>query len=188
MGFYSAATLVKDAQRHGLKVKPIDITVSEWACTLEKESKSSTTGTQSTRTISDSVLHGHASRRAEKGALSVSDKLDSASNNSEEGAEPERLKPELCSHDYGTAEGAPLQTKFVNDAQRISLQCTFALRMGLRYAKGLRQESAHAIIRERNRTPFTSIADLAYRVPELRRDEMVLLASIGALNTIRRQS
>ena len=36
MGFYSAATLVKDAQRHGLKVKPIDITCSEWNCTLEK--------------------------------------------------------------------------------------------------------------------------------------------------------
>ena len=35
MGFYSPATIVKDAQRHGLKVKPIDVTVSEWACTLE---------------------------------------------------------------------------------------------------------------------------------------------------------
>jgi error-prone DNA polymerase len=120
MGFYSPATIVKDAQRHGLKVKPIDVTMSEWACTLEKESKSFTTETQSTRRISDPVLKGHA----------------------------------------------------------------FALRMGLRYAKGLREESARAIIRERNRSPFTSIADLAYRVPELRRDEMVLLASIGALNTI----
>jgi error-prone DNA polymerase len=35
MGFYSAATLVKDAQRHGLKVKPVDITCSDWNCTLE---------------------------------------------------------------------------------------------------------------------------------------------------------
>jgi len=30
MGFYSAAVLVKDAQRHGLRVKPIDIQVSAW--------------------------------------------------------------------------------------------------------------------------------------------------------------
>jgi error-prone DNA polymerase len=37
MGFYSAATLVKDAQRHGLKVRPIDVTCSEWLCTLEKD-------------------------------------------------------------------------------------------------------------------------------------------------------
>jgi error-prone DNA polymerase len=35
MGFYSPATLVKDAQRHGLKVKPIDVTKSDWLCTLE---------------------------------------------------------------------------------------------------------------------------------------------------------
>ena len=37
MGFYSPATLVKDAQRHGLKVKPIDVTKSDWLCTLEPE-------------------------------------------------------------------------------------------------------------------------------------------------------
>jgi error-prone DNA polymerase len=37
MGFYSAAVLVKDAQRHGLRVKPIDVQVSEWPCTVEHE-------------------------------------------------------------------------------------------------------------------------------------------------------
>jgi error-prone DNA polymerase len=35
LGFYSAATLVKDAQRHGVAVLPIDVTRSEWECTLE---------------------------------------------------------------------------------------------------------------------------------------------------------
>jgi error-prone DNA polymerase len=35
MGFYSPATIVKDAQRHGLKVLPVDVTRSEWNCTLE---------------------------------------------------------------------------------------------------------------------------------------------------------
>jgi error-prone DNA polymerase len=35
MGFYSPAILVKDAQRHGLRVLPIDVTTSEWDCTLE---------------------------------------------------------------------------------------------------------------------------------------------------------
>src|SRR5437762_9395639 len=37
MGFYSPATLVKDAQRHGLRVKPIDARYSEWRCTLERD-------------------------------------------------------------------------------------------------------------------------------------------------------
>ncbi len=35
MGFYSPAVLIKDAQRHGLRVLPIDITRSVWDCTLE---------------------------------------------------------------------------------------------------------------------------------------------------------
>jgi error-prone DNA polymerase len=39
MGFYSPATLVKDAQRHGLKVRPVDIICSDWNCTLENNSQ-----------------------------------------------------------------------------------------------------------------------------------------------------
>ena len=35
MGFYHPATVVKDAQRHGLRVKPIDVTCSDWGCSLE---------------------------------------------------------------------------------------------------------------------------------------------------------
>src|ERR1700726_3621751 len=35
MGFYRPATIVKDAQRHGLKVLPVDVMKSEWQCTLE---------------------------------------------------------------------------------------------------------------------------------------------------------
>ncbi|HEY4057386.1 MAG TPA: error-prone DNA polymerase [Kofleriaceae bacterium] len=35
MGFYSAATIVGDSRRHGLELRPIDVTKSEWDCTLE---------------------------------------------------------------------------------------------------------------------------------------------------------
>jgi error-prone DNA polymerase len=109
MGFYSPATIVKDAQRHGLRVRPVDIMTSEWLCTVESDEST---------TMSD---------------------------------------------------------------KRLSL---LVLRMGFRYAKGLREEAAQAIVRERGRRPFDSIADLAHRVPELRRNELVLLASIGGLNSI----
>ena len=37
MGFYMPAVLVKDAQRHGLRIKPIDVQISDWACTIEHE-------------------------------------------------------------------------------------------------------------------------------------------------------
>ena len=36
MGFYAPATIVGDAQRHGLAVRPIDVTQSAWDCTLEQ--------------------------------------------------------------------------------------------------------------------------------------------------------
>jgi error-prone DNA polymerase len=93
MGFYHPSTLIKDAQRHGLKVKPVDVTVSGWPCTLEMP----------------------------------------------------------------------------------------ALRLGLRYVRGLRQEAAEAIVRRR---PFASIDDLVRRVPELRKDELTRLAAVGALNAL----
>src|SRR5208282_2430974 len=35
MGFYSPAILIKDAQRHGLRVLPVDVTVSDWDCSVE---------------------------------------------------------------------------------------------------------------------------------------------------------
>ena len=41
MGFYSPAVLVKDAQRHGLRVKPIDVQVSDWPCAVEHEADGS---------------------------------------------------------------------------------------------------------------------------------------------------
>jgi error-prone DNA polymerase len=37
MGFYMPAVLVKDAQRHGLRIKPIDVQISNWPCTIEHE-------------------------------------------------------------------------------------------------------------------------------------------------------
>jgi error-prone DNA polymerase len=106
MGFYSPAILIKDAQRHGLRVLPVDVSESEWDC-----------------------------------------KVVPAPNSSS--ADP----------------SAPV------------------LRLGLRYAKGLREEAGRAIVRAR---PFSSVDDLAVRVPELRKDELRKLAAVGALNFIQK--
>ncbi len=38
MGFYSPATLVQDARRHGLKILPVCVTTSDWECTIESDS------------------------------------------------------------------------------------------------------------------------------------------------------
>ena len=63
-------------------------------------------------------------------------------------------------------------------------QNQIALRLGLSYVRGLREEAGRALVREREHAPFTSIDDLVRRVPELRKDELVTLAEVGALNFI----
>src|SRR5262245_25494509 len=100
MCFYRPATLIKDAQRHGLKFKPIDVTQSQWDCTVEKHS----------------------------GELRV--------------------------------------------------------RLGLRYVKGLRKETALQIVEQRTRRPFISIDDVKQRIPQMQINELRVLASIGAFNFI----
>ena len=116
MGFYHPATLVKDAQRHGLKVLPMDVMRSDWKCSLE------TVG----------------SRRWP--VASNSDSVPGVGN--------------------------------------------IALRLGLKYARGLREPAGQALVRERSLSPFASVQDLACRVPELRKDELTTLAEIGALNSL----
>ena len=104
MGFYHPSTLVKDAQRRGVRFYPIDVQVSDWDCTVE-------------------------------------------------------------------AGGA--------------------IRLGLRYVNGLRQQAGKAIAPPQLPVPshqplapshrFASLDDLVTRTG-LRRDEVVTLADIGALN------
>jgi error-prone DNA polymerase len=108
MGFYHPSILIKDAQRHGLRVLPVDVTKSDWPCTIE-----------------------------------------------------------------------------VSASPRLPISASPPLRLGLRYVKGLRQQAAEAIVRARAERPFTSVYDLALRVPELRKDEMNMLAEVGALNPLR---
>src|SRR6202000_3027744 len=38
MGFYMPAVLVKDAQRHRLRVRPIDLQTANWECMIEHDS------------------------------------------------------------------------------------------------------------------------------------------------------
>ena len=174
MGFYHPSTIVKDAQRHGLRVKPVDIAQSKWPCTLEKEECATTSDT-------DKLTSGYcegARLQPRRTQLTISAALGTEGNRIPLNSEvPQWLKP-ICQEALpSTPEGVPLQTC-------ISQPPRFVLRMGFCYAKGLPEEAAQAIVRERGNRPFESIADLANRVPQLRRRDLVLLASIGALNSI----
>lgn len=59
----------------------------------------------------------------------------------------------------------------------------YAVRMGLKYVKGLRQKIAEAITEARLIDgPFSSEYDLHRRVPSIKKTELTLLAKAGALN------
>lgn len=98
MGFYHPATLVRDAQRHGVEVRAIDVRHSGWECTLED---------------------------TEAGRLAV--------------------------------------------------------RLGLKYVKGLSQPTGQRIVEERAQRPFAGVADLAARTGASRA-EVLALAEAGALS------
>ncbi len=147
MGFYSPATIVKDAQRHGLKVLPVDVACSEWMCTLET--------VPSTQYLVPGKAFVIPTPERTRGAEESWPGSQLGTRNSQLRAR----KPE-------TENSVP------------------ALRLGLRYVRGLREEAAQALVRERVCAPFTSIHDLTRRVPELRKDELTTLAEIGALNSV----
>jgi error-prone DNA polymerase len=144
MGFYSPATIVKDAQRHGLKVLPVDVTKSEWNCTLE-----AVLSTQFSVPSKDPAAERrqNAAHGASRGEVETYDQAPKGRKNFAEGGNS-------------------------------------ALRMGLRYVRGLREEAARSLVLERMHAPFPSIHDLTRRVPELRKDELTTLAEIGALNAV----
>jgi len=168
MGFYHPATIVKDAQRHGLPVHPVDVTRSDWSCTLEQPGCH----------LERSKLIREANRPAES-------KDPYLSRNG-----PQGLKPAFVAAASGTAEAVPFhkiipETSPNGDNGSVNNKNSpLALRIGLRYVRGLQQSTAEALVRERQRAPFASVEDLAHRVPQLSHDNLAILATIGALNNL----
>jgi error-prone DNA polymerase len=162
MGFYSPATIVKDAQRHGLKLLPVDVTCSDWNCTLE-----------AVRSQPSTVSGNGEAVTSASGQWPVVSKTSTAGRrqNAAHGPSTSLRVNHSRGWDAGNAE-APEGRKNI------------ALRMGLRYVRGLREEAGLALVRERMHAPFASIHDLTRRVPELRKDELTTLAEIGALNAV----
>jgi error-prone DNA polymerase len=117
MGFYHPSTLVRDAVRHGVEVRPVDANLSAWDCTLE-------------------------------------------SGGDYEGATARPERP--------AAKGP-------------------AVRLGLKYIKGLSQRTGKRIVQERDSGPFLGVTDLGRRT-DATSAELFGLAEAGALGTDRRNA
>ena len=164
MGFYSPAVLVKDAQRHGIRVRPIDVQTSDLRCRVES-SRGRKEAVSRTGAPHPAVATSLASDLAGLGKKAA-DVRQTASTEGDE---------------IPAVRSAQLQNG--STAQRPNGSTDNTIRMGLRYVSGLRTEAAELIERERLKRPFTSIDDFVRRA-NLRKPELDVLAEIGALNSI----
>jgi len=131
MGFYSAASIVEDARRHGLVVLPIDVTLSAWDCTLEKGS---------------SLFHD--GNRNRKGSSLFHDGIRDEYRHGRDltpSVTPSRSGGGTVAFHGGETPG------------------WLAVRMGLRYVKGLAEADGRRIVEERARRPFDSLDDFVRR-------------------------
>jgi error-prone DNA polymerase len=83
MGFYAPAQLVQDARRHGVEVRPVDVTVSDWDCTLESAGKRKSLATEDAENIENNACL--AQRR--EGANRTTETTPIVSANPEKGSQ-----------------------------------------------------------------------------------------------------
>jgi error-prone DNA polymerase len=62
MGFYAPAQIVRDAQDHGVEVRPVDVNLSDWDCNLEKGPKPSGRLHPRHASMREDILSTHALR------------------------------------------------------------------------------------------------------------------------------
>ncbi|HVB78607.1 MAG TPA: error-prone DNA polymerase [Candidatus Binataceae bacterium] len=188
LGFYHPSTLVKDAERHGVTMAPIDVARSDWRCTLERGDFSPTLPLD--QRALDNSRSGVFHLSLSKGALrnSARDAFPNLSLTKERSPRASRAAREVSLSSAGPQRlhtdlerGAePLPNPLLGQGEGIGRgEGMFALRLGLRYVAGLRAETGARIERERAVRPFASIADFTARAAPNRR-ELDALAYAGA--------
>jgi len=166
LGFYSSATLVKDAQRHGLHFKALDINKSDYLFTVEN-------GTPTGALENSPPYQGGVAQSA--------------------GVVYDCPQPPLATefknsppYQGGVSEGrggSPARSGTGSGSDRVTSENEKCVRVGLKFVKGLRKEIAEAIQSEREKNGFyTSVEDLISRVPAINKRELRALSLAGALN------
>ncbi len=163
MGFYGPAQLIRDAQRHGVRVLPVDVMISEWDCTLE----SLVTIPFANREKSIAAEAASYERPGEAMHASVGEAFrpDAVSAFSREsiaiGGNPL----------FGAAEAVPTKDK------------PHALRLGFSRIAGFSEASAQRIVEARRERVFANVTDLIHRAG-LNAGERARLADADAMRSL----
>ncbi|MDQ3070565.1 MAG: error-prone DNA polymerase, partial [Acidobacteriota bacterium] len=163
MGFYHPATLVKDAQRHGVAFLPIDVQHSMWDCTVEDDGKLRM-GLRYAGGVREEagrrIEKGSVERGSSRAPLAVGRTRRCPKCGSEDGSMLEEIRSRLwfcnvCAHDWTERESP-----------------------GPVVAGGSVREP---LAGSRSDRPRYATIDELIAMASLRRDEVATLAEIGAL-------
>ncbi|MBA3949798.1 MAG: error-prone DNA polymerase, partial [Acidobacteria bacterium] len=169
MGFYHPATLVKDAQRHNVLFAPIDVQHSMWDCTVEQDGRLRL------------GLRYVSGLREESGRRIATSKLELKTRNSSSEFEVSSLKfpnrcPKCGTDDASMLEEIRPRLWFCNICAHDWTERE-SPRPVVAEGSGLRPEACGL---EPDRPRFATI-DQLIQSAVLRRDEVAVLAEIGAL-------
>jgi len=165
MGFYHPATLVKDAQRRGVRFAPIDVQVSDWDCFVEEDG-TVRIGLRYVNGLREEI--GKAIARVRSGGAFLSAEASAKAEAPPSAGTPGTLGT------LGTPDTLTCPKCGCDDpslVERIEAERCFCNQCAHEWALGSARPRR-----------FHSVDDLVRRIG-LRRDEVTTLAEIGALNS-----
>jgi error-prone DNA polymerase len=163
MGFYHPATLVKDAQRRGVRFHPIDVQQSDWLCRVEPDGA-----------IRLGLVYVHGLRKDAGQAMAAFDRTSvrSCGSSASAKASADKLDPPLLCAKCGSDDDTMIEVV----ADTASTASAPSRRT---YFCNICSHEWSVVLEPAGR--FTSIEQMVQRTG-LRRDELTTLADIGALN------
>jgi error-prone DNA polymerase len=177
MGFYHPATLVKDAQRHGVRFAPIDVQISDWECRVEPDGRVRlglmyVNGLRQEigRSIETAGARGLAGSR-------FAGSVGASSDNELEFVATVARCPKCGNDDDSMVEETQAGGRFCN----VCASEWSNRRSNVSQPSELSETRAREPANPRTAARFSSIEDLISSTG-VRRDELATLAEIGALN------
>jgi error-prone DNA polymerase len=177
MGFYHPATLVKDAQRHGVRFAPIDVQVSDWECRVEPDGRLRL-GLMYVNGLRETVGRAIASGGTQQATGAEPGVSDPAYPGEMTSREAPKRCPKCGCDDESMLEDTPEGTCFCN----ICAHEWEGASQHVRNARGRGGQPGDPDRVSTDSAPRYRSLDALIAGTGVRRDELATLAEIGALN------
>ena len=166
MGFYSSRSLVEDARRHGVEVRPPDVQRSAVHAALEAIQEF-----ESGEATGETATGGTATKGGAATTGGAAEPTAARATGSDSCVSPEQ--PSVGPFDRSAPDTSGAHRR----------DGAFAVRLGLSEVRGIEPATAERIVSAREQAPFADLADLARRA-DLDRSRIEALAASGACESL----